>query len=293
MINLKIYKYILVNLNKVNMSKENKKTVSNELTPFESFTNNNGNLKRYLGLALKNTSQVMKVLLPKIAVEVKNMISFHLDKTKDQTETDQKKSVINEKAIREHLYKVVEYNRKEEENGAFEIVVYRAIKLGKMLVDYPKQFNVDEKENKIYVMSKVATPMILEKLEGQKNSSQKKPNNSETLVEVNTGTIDRVYKVKYGGGSSGGTTKDDKMIVNNFKTVSKEFYKKLDKFLTYAKNKDVRFFNDSDEELWKYLSNTFTLFNSPAYQNARNFSEEYEQDITGEKAIKKEIKKIA
>ena len=77
------------------MSKENKKTVSNELTPFESFTNNNGNLKRYLGLALKNTSQVMRVLLPKIAVEVKNMISFHLDKTKDQTETDQKKSVIN------------------------------------------------------------------------------------------------------------------------------------------------------------------------------------------------------
>ena len=283
----------MVNLNKVNMSKENKKKVSNELTPFESFTNNNGNLKRYLGLALKNTSQVMKVLLPKIAVEVKNMISFHLDKTKDQTETDQKKSVINEKAIREHLYKVVEYNRKEEENGAFEIVVYRAIKLGKMLVDYPKQFNVDEKENKIYVMSKVATPMILEKLEGQKNSTQKKPNKSETLVEVNTGTIDRVYKVKYGGGSSGGTTKDDKMIVNNFKTVSKEFYKKLDKFLTYAKNKDVRFFNDSDEELWKYLSNTFTLFNSPAYQNARNFSEEYEQDITGEKAIKKEIKKIA
>ena len=275
------------------MSKENKKKVSNELTPFESFTNNNGNLKRYLGLALKNTSQVMKVLLPKIAVEVKNMISFHLDKTKDQTETDQKKSVINEKAIREHLYKVVEYNRKEEENGAFEIVVYRAIKLGKILVDYPKQFNVDEKENKIYVMSKVATPMILEKLEGQKNSTQIKPNKSETLVEVNTGTIDRVYKVKYGGGSSGGTTKDDKMIVNNFKTVSKEFYKKLDKFLTYAKNKDVRFFNDSDEELWKYLSNTFTLFNSPAYQNARNFSEEYEQDITGEKAIKKEIKKIA
>ena len=283
----------MVNLNKVNMSKENKKKVSNELTPFESFTNNNGNLKRYLGLALKNTSQVMKVLLPKIAVEVKNMISFHLDKTKDQTETDQKKSVINEKAIREHLYSIVEYNRKEEENGAFEIVVYRAIKLGKMLVDYPKQFNVDEKENKIYVMSKVATPMILEKLEGQKNSTQKKPNKSETLVEVNTGTIDRVYKVKYGGGSSGGTTKDDKMIVNNFKTVSKEFYKKLDKFLTYAKNKDVRFFNDSDEELWKYLSNTFTLFNSPAYQNARNFSEEYEQDITGEKAIKKEIKKIA
>ena len=275
------------------MTKE-KTQVSNK-TPFETYTENNGNLKRYLGMALKNTRDIMRMLLPKISNEVKNMINFHLEKTKDQTQTNNTKKTINEKAIREHLYELVGYNRKEEENGAFEIVVYRAIKLGKMLVDYPKQFSVDTKENKIFVMSKIATPEIVEKLEGQKSNTQKKENTSEKLVEVNTGTIDRVYKVKYGGGSSKGSqTKDTKMIANNFKSISKAFFEKFDKFLTLAQKKDVKFFNDSDEELWKHLSNTFTLFNSEAYQNARNFSEDYMQDISGEKVVKKDkLKNIA
>lgn len=275
------------------MTKEKTKVLN--ATPFETYTNENGNLKRFLGMALKNTREIMKMLLPKIANEVKNMISFHLEKTKDQTQTSETKKTINEKAIREHLYSIVGYNRKEEENGAFEIVVYRAIKLGKMLVDYPQQFKVDTKENKIFVMSKIATPQIIETLQGQKSNTEIKPNTSEKLVEVNTGTIDRVYKVKYGGGvPKGGKTPDSKMIANNFKSIAKAFYDKLDKFLTYAQKKDVRFFNDSDEELWKYLSNTHTLFNGDAYQNARNFSEDYMQDISGEKVIKKDInKKIA
>ena len=51
MINLKIYKYKLVNLNKVNMTKETKKQVS----PIEQ-ANSNVNLKTHLTLALKNTS---------------------------------------------------------------------------------------------------------------------------------------------------------------------------------------------------------------------------------------------
>ena len=55
MINLKIYKYKLINLNKVNMTNETKKAVENTQTPLERFSNNNANLKRYLGLALKNT----------------------------------------------------------------------------------------------------------------------------------------------------------------------------------------------------------------------------------------------
>ena len=276
------------------MTKEKTKVLK-QLTPFETYTENNGSLKRLLGMALKNTREIMKMLLPKISLEVKNMINFHLEKTKDQTQTNETKKTINEKAIREHLYSIVGYNRKEEENGAFEIVVYRAIKLGKMLVDYPNQFNVDTKENKIFVMSKIATPQIIETLQGQKSNTEIKPNTSEKLVEVNTGTIDRVYKVKYGGGSSKGSkTPDTKMIANNFKSISKAFYDKLDKFLTHANKKDVKFFNDSDEELWKYLSNIFTLFNSDAYQNARNFSEDYMQDISGEKVVKKDkLKNIA
>ena len=100
MINLKIYKYKLVNLNKVNMTNNNNETVKNSQTPFENFTDKNGNLKRYLNLALKNTREIMKVLLPKIAVEIQKMIEFHLSSTKDQLKTEKTKSVINEKAIR-------------------------------------------------------------------------------------------------------------------------------------------------------------------------------------------------
>jgi len=58
------------------MTKE-KTQVSNK-TPFETYTENNGNLKRFLGMALKNTREIMKMLLPKISNEVKNMINFHL-----------------------------------------------------------------------------------------------------------------------------------------------------------------------------------------------------------------------
>ena len=150
------------------MTKEKNET--SNATPFENYTDNNGNLKRYLNLALKNTRDILKTLLPKISNEVKNMINFHLEKTKGQVQTNNSKNAINEKAIREHLYSIVGYNRKEEENGAFEIVVYRAIKLGRMMVDYPNEFSVDTKENKIYVMDKIATPQIVVKKQGQKSS---------------------------------------------------------------------------------------------------------------------------
>jgi hypothetical protein len=59
----------MVNLNKVNMKNETKKQVS----PINN-ANSNVNLKTHLTLALKNTSSIMKVLLPKIAVSVKDLI---------------------------------------------------------------------------------------------------------------------------------------------------------------------------------------------------------------------------
>ena len=51
------------------MTKETKKQVS----PINN-ANSNVNLKTHLTLALKNTSSIMKVLLPKIAVSVKDLI---------------------------------------------------------------------------------------------------------------------------------------------------------------------------------------------------------------------------
>ena len=276
------------------MTKE-KKEVSKQLTPFETYTESNGNLKRYLGMALKNTRDILKMLLPKISNEVKNMIEFHLEKTKGQTETNKSKSVINEKAIREHLYSIVGYKRKIEENGAFEAVVLRAIKLGRMLVDYPKEFKVDIKENKIFIMDKIATPEIITKKQGQKASETISENTSEKLVEVNTGTVDRVFKVKYGGVSTKNPkTKDSQMIANNFKAISKAFYVNFDKVLNHSMKKKPEFFDMVDEEVWQNLSNIFTLYNSKAYQDMRNFSLNYEVSIDGETVIKKDHnKKIA
>ena len=276
------------------MKKENKK-VENTQTPLERFSNNNANLKRYLSLALKNTSEIMKVLLPKIAVEVRNVVQQVVNEQKSQVKTSETKKLINEKAIREHLYDLVSYKRKEEENGAFEIVVYRAIKLGKMMVDYPSQFDVDEKNSKIFVMSKVATPIIEEKLQGQKANTKKKQNTSEELVEVNTGVIDRVYKVKYGGGSSGGKggTNKDILIDTKFKSVSMDMFKLLDRAITYSMKKDVKFFDMVDESVWSNLSNIFTLMNSDAYTNMKNFAVDYKVSISGDLEKRTPIKKVS
>ena len=271
------------------MKKENKtenKTIENTQTPLERFSNENANLKRYLGLALKNTRDIMKLLLPKIAVEVRNLIQSVKNSQIDLTKTDKLEKTINEKAIRERLYELVNYNRKEEENGAFEIVVYRAIKLGKMLVDSPKEFDVDVKNSKIFVMSKVATPMIEQKLKGQKAGTKKVPNKSDELVEVNTGTIDRVYKIKYGGGSSGGSsggsTDKDILTDKKFKSVSSDMFKLLDRAINYSMKKNVKFFDMVDEDVWNNLSNIFTLFNSDAYKNMREFSQNYRVSIGGD-----------
>ncbi len=59
------------------MTKEKNEVL--KVTPFETFTEKNGNLKRYLNLALKNTREIMKLLLPKIAVEVRNVIQSCID----------------------------------------------------------------------------------------------------------------------------------------------------------------------------------------------------------------------
>ena len=274
------------------MTKEEKKEVL-KATPFETYTDKNGNLKRYLNLALKNTREIMKVLLPKIAVEIQKMIEFHIEKTKGNIQTDKTK-IINEKAIREHIYNLVGYVAKEEKNGAFETVVYRAINLAKMKVDTPDQIEIDEKNSKIFMMSKVATPMIEQKLKGQKGGTKKVPNLSTELVEINTGVIDTVNKIRTGRITKGGTTKDAKMIANNFKAISKAFFVNFDKAITLANKKDVKFFDMVDESVWQNLSNSFTLFNSKAYQDMRNFSEDYEVSINGTDVIKKDkSKKIA
>jgi hypothetical protein len=288
MINLKIYKYKLVNLNKVNMTNETKKQVS----PINN-ANSNVNLKTHLTLALKNTSSIMKVLLPKIAVSVKDLIVEYKKLTEKNTDTDDKKNQIQMKALREHCYNLVGYNRKTDPNSAFEMVCTRAVKLGLMMVDHPNKFDVDAKNSQVFVMSKIATPFIIEKKEGQKSSINKKPNTDETLVEVNTSVIDRVYNVEYGNPNTRKPKTNDTKIELTFKDVAKNFYKLFNKALDYSVKPNVKFFDLVDEETMKQLSLIDTLFNGENYKVMRNFSLDYQVSVEGELEKTSLAKKIA
>jgi len=267
------------NLNEVKMTANVKKEIV-EKSPIEN-AKSNVNLKTHLVLALKNTSSIMNVLLPKISVSVKELIIETKKAWASNTPTSDAKKLIQMKALREHCYSLVNYNRRTEPNSAFEMVVTRAIKLALMMVDYSSEFDVDSKNSQIFVMSKVATPTIIEKLEGQKSATKKTANKDEKLVEVNTGVIDRVYNVKYGNPTRTPKTKDVKTEMS-FKDSAKMFYKLFNKALNYATKKDVKFFHSVDEETMKQLSFIDTLFNSDAYENMRNFSIDYCEDIEGE-----------
>ena len=272
-----LYGFNCLNIKVVKMKNETKKQAS----PIES-ANSNVNLKTHLTLALKNTSSIMKVLLPKIAVSVKELIFEYKKLTEKNTDTDDKKNQIQMKSLREHCYSLVGYNRKTDPNSAFEMVCTRAVKLGLMMIDHPNKFDVDAKNSQVFVMSKIATPFIIEKKEGQKSSINKKPNTDETLVEVNTGVIDRVYNVEYGNPNPRKPkTKDDKVELT-FKDNAKSFYKLFNKALDYSKKKDVRFFDLVDEETMKQLSLIDTLFNGENYKVMRNFSIDYQVSLSGE-----------
>jgi len=266
------------NLNEVKMTADVKKEIV-EKSPIEN-AKSNVNLKTHLVLALKNTSSIMNVLLPKISVSVKELIIETKKAWASNTPTSDAKKLIQMKALREHCYSLVNYNRRTDPNSAFEMVVTRAIKLALMMVDYSSEFDVDSKNSQIFVMSKVATPTIIEKLEGQKSATKKTANKDEKLVEVNTGVIDRVYNIKYGNPTRTPKTKDAKAEIS-FKDSAKMFYKLFNKALNYATKEDVKFFHSVDEDTMKQLSLIDTLFNSDAYENMRNFSIDYCEDIEG------------
>ena len=270
------------------MKNETKKQVS----PINN-ANSNVNLKTHLTLALKNTSSIMKVLLPKIAVSVKDLIIEYKKLTEKNTDTDEKKNQIQMKALREHCYSLVGYNRKTDPNSAFEMVCTRAVKLGLMMTDHETEFDVDSKNSQIFVMSKIATPFKVEKLEGQVSATKKIPNHEENLVEVNTGVIDRVYNVKYGNPNKRKPKTNDTKIELTFKDTAKSFYKLFNKALDYSAKPDVRFFDLVDEETMKQLSLIDTLFNGENYKAMRKFSLDYQVSVEGELEKTSLGKKIA
>jgi len=272
------------------MTKTETKKETNETKNFMDSLKANESLKSVLSTALKNTQSLMSVLLPKIATAIKDLIIEFKAKNKNNTKTNET-DLIQVKALREHAFQLVNYNRKEQLNTAFEMVVTRAIRLALMTVDYSNEFNVDTKTNSVFVMSKIATPFIVEKLEGQKSATKKKPNTSTELVEINTGIIDKVFRVKYPTKVLRRAKTKDESPEYTLKDMSVAFTKNFRLAVAYASQRKVDFFDLIDDETVKTIVEMKKLLDTNLNQVV-NFNNQFQVNIDGDGIEKRETEKI-
>lgn len=264
------------------MTKENIKTEDKQNDLMNTLKSNE-DLKKVLKIALKTTEGLETSVLPKISDALKNLILEYRKITSKNTQTDESLKAVQTKALREHAYSLVDYNRQRDGvNTSFETLVGRAIKAGIYSADHPNEMQIDTKTSQIFVMSKIATPFIVEKLEGQKTNAVKKENTSEKLVPVHTGTIDKVYRTKYAVPTRAKRTPQNDIEKMSFNKIAELFFKDFNKAIDYAVKKDVRYFDMVDEKTHNFLSNISALFNSKAYQEFRNFSLDYKVGIGGD-----------
>ena len=234
MINLKIYKYKLVNLIKdKKMTKEIKKVIENN-TNNEKILGSlkaNENAKKVLFKATNISNNLMR-LVPEMAKSVNEIIT--------EIDTKQKgkiKGQIDLAFLRTHLYALASYDRKKAVNSAFEMAVTRSVKLGILMNTEKNQFSVNDK--------------------GQKGGSTKIANTSEKLVPVHTGLIDKVWSTKFAVKTRTPSTKD---TARNFKTLSNEFLTELNKVYNYASKKDyAKLLTMVDEKVIENLGNIHSL----------------------------------
>lgn len=272
------------------MTKETKKE-TNETKNFMESLKANESLKSVLSTALKNTQSLMSVLLPKISLAIKDLIVEFNAKNKGNTKTSDS-DLIQVKALREHAFNLVNYNRKQQLNTAFEMVVTRAIRLALMATDYSTEFNVDTKTNSVFVMSKIATPYIVEKLEGQKSATKKRPNTSTELVEINTGIIDKIYRVKYPTKVLRRAKTKDESQEYTLKDMALAFSKNFKLAVSYATSRKVDFFDLIDDDTVKTITEMKKLLDT-SFNQVVNFNNQFQVDIDGDGIEKRETLKTA
>ena len=280
MINLKIYKYKLVNLIGSKMTKTIEKKVSDLTnTDFQNIanakkdvakTNNEFNEKILSSLSSNakaskilfkatNLSNNLMKLVPEMAISV-NEIIIEID-TKQKGKI---KGQIDLAFLRTHLYTLASYDRKTATNAAFEMAVTRSVKLGILMNTDKNQFSVNSK-NEVLVMDKIATPMIEVFKKGQKGGATKETNTSEKLVPVHTGLIDKVWSTKFAVATRTPSTKD---TAKNFKEISNEFLTELNKVYNYASKKDyAKLLSMVDEKVIENLGNALALLSDNAIRN--------------------------
>ena len=262
MINLKIYKYKLVNLIGSKMTIDTKKDVAKTNNEFNEkilgSLKANENAKKVLFKATNLSNNLMK-LVPEMAISVNEIIT--------EIDTKQKgkiKGQIDLQFLRTHLYTLASYDRKTATNSAFEMAVTRAVRLGILMNTDKNQFSVNSK-NEVLVMDKIATPMIEVFKKGQKGGATKETNTSEKLVPVHTGLIDKVWSTKFAVQTRTPSTKD---TAKNFKEISNEFLSELNKVYNYASKKDyAKLLTMVDEKVIENLGNTLALLQDNIIRN--------------------------
>ena len=262
MINLKIYKYKLVNLIGSKMTTDTKKDVAKTNNEFNEkilgSLKANENAKKVLFRASNLSNNLMK-LVPEMAISVNEIIT--------EIDTKQKgkiKGQIDLQFLRTHLYTLASYDRKTATNSAFEMAVTRAVKLGILMNTDKNQFSVNSK-NEVLVMDKIATPMIEVFKKGQKGGATKETNTSEKLVPVHTGLIDKVWSTKFAVQTRTPSTKDTS---KNFKEISNEFLTELNKVYNYASKKDyAKLLSMVDEKVIENLGNALALLQDNAIRS--------------------------
>jgi len=253
-----LYGFNHINKKAITMTK---KTMIEHLenTEVESFLNtlkSNEPLKKVLFKAKNISKQLMVDVVPQMAKATNNLM-IEINSGKNTSLKDWNSL----KFLRQHLYNLSSYDRSKNENKAFEMACTRSIKLAIMMYDNKDEFEVS-KDNEVFIMSKVATPMIDVKLKGQKGGTKKQKNTSDELVEVNTGTIDKVWAIKYPSLITSRTsqTKDTKI---NFTQMTTNFMRELEKVYNVASKKDFnKLLEMVDEKTIENLGNIKAMLES-------------------------------
>ena len=165
MINLKIYKYKLVNLIKDKKMTKNKTMLDQveEIKDNNLMDNLKANeqLKKALIKARNLSRSLRDDIVPMLAKAVNSVMAEMLQ---NKTEIADWKTM---KFLRGHCFNQSGYDRKKDLNQNFELSVTMAVRLAIMTYDNSNEFQIT-KDNEIMVMDKIVTPYIDQTKKGQK-----------------------------------------------------------------------------------------------------------------------------
>ena len=201
MINLKIYKYKLVNLIKVNnmtqveIKKAVKVEMKKELSAWDKL--DNATLKKNL-LVARNVSNKVMNCIGILAEDVARIISQHRSNLATDNITESKdKKFDTEKSLREFCFWTAGYNRKDKNliNPAFEMTVTRAIRGGKIIAD--KKFGMTVKNGELMGINNKINPTVPQKNYDKKikKSFIDVENTNDSLISVNANMLDKAWKM--------------------------------------------------------------------------------------------------